>query len=703
MEKSPVDYGWPAIDYPPERFAPTDNVGIKLGDPSGGLVDVDCDCPEAIALAPHYLPATTTFGREGAGKTPPENAHLAWEHASKRRHWLYRCRGAKTHKPAHAHLELRSTKTQTVFPGSLNRETGNPIEWTEWRAEGPLELSLVELEARFWRLAAATILARAWPRLAGNRHDTAFALGGALRSAGWTVDEAVELVRPVLEVVREPDFASRLDDVTSQWNNDDNTARFGWPTIEQLLGPIEGRALQRACEHAKPARPVEVAASRTGYACNDGGNADRLLDRHGADLRHARDFGWLRWTGARWQPIDGPWIEAEAIAASIRAEAQTMGGSAGKALDEWGRQSGNASKLRGCLEVASHRPGVAVGLDELDADPWQLNTPAGILDLRTGAVQPPYREALCTKSTSIAPDFSMPTPRFLRFLRECMGDDLALAAYLLRFLGYSLTGDVREHALGIWHGPQGANGKSTLINLMSSIMGDYAGSTAPEVLLAAGEGAHPTGIMDLRGRRLVTSVEAPEGRQWNESLVKQLTGGDEVKARAMRQDFVAFRPTWKLVLATNSRPVVREQGGAFWRRVQLVPWLVSFRGREDRGLARALEAEAPGILALLVGACVQWQQGGLQPPPAVLSAVDEYRASQDTIGAFMAECVTAVPGAFVSRTDMYRAYNAWCGLSNVHVLSAMVFYRVLEERGWRETKTNGTRGYRDRKLVAVGF
>lgn len=443
------------------------------------------------------------------------------------------------------------------------------------------------------------------------------------------------------------------------------------------------------------ADPTAIAAASAGtYVMNDGGNADRLLAIFGANLRHAENVGWLKWDGTKWtKSLRGPWVEAEACAKLVYDEGIKVGGDPGKVLKDWGRASGDAKRLRGCLDVACNRPAIAITVDALDADPWVLNCPNGVLDLRTGTLRPHRREDLITHMAGVAFDPMAQCPRFVRFLLECMGGSSDLAAYLLRFAGYALTGSVREHALGVWHGPDGANGKSTLIDVLAHVMGDYHATTAPEVLLASGAGQHSTGLMDLRGRRLVTSNETPEGRGWNESLVKQLTGGDEVKARAMRQDNVGFKPTWKLVIATNTRPTVREQGGAFWRRVQLVPWLVSFRGREDKDLGYTLKSEAPGILALLARACVEWASSGLQPPWAVTAAGNDYRTSQDAIGAFLDEVTVQGKDMTQARTPLYEAYKWWATQGGEFAYPASAFYRIMSERGFEPYKTERDRGF----------
>jgi putative DNA primase/helicase len=433
------------------------------------------------------------------------------------------------------------------------------------------------------------------------------------------------------------------------------------------------------------------------YPANDSGNADRLLALFGPDFKHVEGVGWLRWRAdlGCWRPDNkGPHYEAELCSRLIVRDGQKMGLDD---LEKWGRTSGNAARISAAVEILSHRPDVAVEAAALDANPWLFNCANGTIDLRTGELRPHRREDLITKRSPVvyAPGevAAAPScPRFMQFLSECMAGDDELVAYLLRFLGYCLTGDVREHVLGLWHGG-GRNGKSTLLEVMATVMGDYAVAVAPDLLLDTATQQHSTGLTDLRGARLATTVEPPAGRRWNESLVKQLTGGDRITARRMRQDSITWAPSHKLIMACNGRPIVRDQGRAFWARLHAVPWGVSFEGREDRELRGKLEAEASGILGMLVLGCRAWQAHGLCPPTSMSEARDEYKESQDTIGQFVAERLVESRDGFLPRAQLYADYREWATTGGEHLLPASVFYRHLDERRWDSAKRHGVRGY----------
>jgi P4 family phage/plasmid primase-like protien len=507
------------------------------------------------------------------------------------------------------------------------------------------------------------MLAQAWAALVRSAPEGMYRAALVCRDHGVPEDVATALVTA---------YAT-----ASEWTFDPDDPAERTANAYAYAQGEPGAAL---VEPAAAAVSVAAAAISVGHwPANDQGNASRLLANFGADLRSATGLGWLRWGGYRWAPVPAPWAEAEACAEATRVEGGKVGGDPGKAIEAWGRKSGDAGRLRAAIEVASHRPGIELEASTLDADPWVLATPSGIIDLRTGTLRAATRDDLVTRATSVPYDSAATCPRFIRFLHEAMDGDADLCAYLVRWGGYCLTGSTAEQALGLWHGG-GANGKSTLINAWAAVFGEYAGTVAPDVLLATQGSSHPTGLMDLRGRRLVTSVETSEGRRWNESLVKQLTGSDRVKARAMRMDFVEFVPTHKLVLATNTLPRVIENGDSFWRRVHLVPWDVSFRGREDKTLPDALAAEAPGILALLVRGCAEWTARGLAPPVKVLRANEDYRARQDVIGTWIEDALIKDPTGFVSGAELHRAYAFWAREAQEHVLPRSAFVRILGER-----------------------
>ncbi|MDP8952545.1 MAG: phage/plasmid primase, P4 family, partial [Actinomycetota bacterium] len=232
----------------------------------------------------------------------------------------------------------------------------------------------------------------------------------------------------------------------------------------------------------------------------------------------------------------------------------------------------------------------------------------------------------------------------------------------------------------ILYGP-GANGKSTLINVVLEMLGGYGKQAAPDLLMAK-HGAHPTELADLFGARLVAAQETEDGRRLAEGLVKQLTGGDRIKARYMRQDFWEFDPTHKVWLATNHKPEIRGTDHAIWRRIRLIPFDVIIpKEEQDPRLPEKLRSELPGILAWAIEGCLAWQREGLGEPPEVRAATEGYRAEQDVLAAFFEECCVIREGTWAPFKDLYAAYAAWAEDSGEKPESKRKFGSRLKERG----------------------
>ena len=251
-----------------------------------------------------------------------------------------------------------------------------------------------------------------------------------------------------------------------------------------------------------------------------------------------------------------------------------------------------------------------------------------------------------------------------------------------RFAGYALTGSIEEHAVLFIHGP-GGNGKSVFLNTLSGILGDYAVTAPPNMMMATYGDRHPTELAGLRGARLVAASETEHGSRWAEAKLKAISGGDPITARFMRGDFFTFEPTFKLVLVGNHRPSIAHVDEAMQRRLNLVPFekVVPSEQRDHR-LPEKLRAEAPGILAWMIAGCLEWQRGGLRPPPVVVDASQEYFAAEDLIGRFIEECCDTTASAEVSSTSLYRAWQSWCEQQGEAAGSQKSLSSALKMRGF---------------------
>jgi putative DNA primase/helicase len=260
--------------------------------------------------------------------------------------------------------------------------------------------------------------------------------------------------------------------------------------------------------------------------------------------------------------------------------------------------------------------------------------------------------------------------------------------------GYALTGTTQEHALFFLHGT-GANGKSTFINAVTTVLGDYHRAAAIETFTASHNERHPTDLAGLRGARLVTSVETEEGRRWAESKIKALTGGDKIAARFMRQDFFEFSPTFKLVIAGNHKPGLRSVDEAMRRRIHLVPFTVVIPSRErDKGLGDRLHAEMPGILVWMIDGCIEWQKRGLSPPKAVLDATAAYLEAEDAMAAWLDEVGTRDLEAWEATKDLFASWKEWADKAGEYAGTMKRFVQNLEMHGLVPERKNHARGFR---------
>lgn len=254
-------------------------------------------------------------------------------------------------------------------------------------------------------------------------------------------------------------------------------------------------------------------------------------------------------------------------------------------------------------------------------------------------------------------------PRWLQFIGEITAGDRNLQGFLQRMCGYCVTGETSEHALFFLYGT-GANGKSVFLSTVAGVLGSYAQSAPIESFTATSTDRHPTELAMLRGARLVSATETEEGRRWAESRIKQLTGGDEIQARFMRQDFFAFRPQFKLVIAGNHKPSLRTVDEAIRRRFHLVPFTVTIPSdQRDPSLGEKLKVEWPGILQWALDGCAQWRKGGLDPPEAVASATAEYLSGEDTLALWLEECCEEADSTFTTTSELYGGFKRWVELA----------------------------------------
>jgi putative DNA primase/helicase len=356
--------------------------------------------------------------------------------------------------------------------------------------------------------------------------------------------------------------------------------------------------------------------------------------------------------------------------------------------------SGKTSFASGVEKFAKSDPEFAVRSEAWDKDPFLLGTPGGTVDLKTGILRSSNCDDGISKLVAVAPAPAATCPLWLKFLEETTGGDQQLIQFLKMVAGYSLTGSTAEHMLFFIYGG-GGNGKSVFLNVLTGILHDYATVAGMETFVASKSDRHPTDLAMLRGARLVTASETEEGRAWAESRIKQLTGGDPITARFMRQDFFTYRPQFKLIIIGNHRPVLSNVDEAARRRFNIIPFTRT-PPIPDRDLQAKLRAEWPGILRWMIDGCLDWQRDGLIRPESVKRETDNYFSDQDLLRQWLdAECDVELGNEYKCESSkaLFQSFSAYakgaCDLPG----SQKSFSDSLLGRGFERFRTMSMRGF----------
>lgn len=397
-----------------------------------------------------------------------------------------------------------------------------------------------------------------------------------------------------------------------------------------------------------------------------------LAEQFAADakgmFRWTPGLDWMMNVGANWERDEA--LQRYKLAKEVCAYA---------AADLKGRaaiQVCSAKTVNAVLMLARDIEGISTSVEKWDAHPDLLNTPFGVVNLKTGELGPDS-SLLFTHVTEIAPQ-QAPTPIWDKFLADVFDGDPAMIEFIQRMAGYCLTGSTEEQKLFFLHGT-GANGKSVFLDTLKGIAGTYAFSLPTEALMAQRHAPqHPTIYADLRGARVAVSAEIEDSAHWAESLIKQLTGDETYRARFMRQDFFEFKVTHKHLIAGNYKPRLKGDDSAMARRLVLIPFNQRFEGpRRDKHLSKKLRAEWPGILHWAIVGATKWAKSGLAIPQSVTDASAEYMAEQNDLELWIAECCERDLAATATAAAAYESFAAWKERSGEHASSIKAFSERL--------------------------
>lgn len=439
-------------------------------------------------------------------------------------------------------------------------------------------------------------------------------------------------------------------------------------------------------ESISPSGPIR-------FPLTDAGNAEHFASKYSDIVRFDHRRGrWLLWRTHRWCPdVD----EEIRRLSKLSSRDRFKSASACEDLKEreriakWAIQSESRSKLDALLTLAKAETPIADGGDNWDRDPFLLGTPNGVVELRTGEFRPGRQDDRLTMATDVPFDRTASCPRWERFVAEVFGDDDELIGFVRRAIGYSLTGTTEEQCLFLCYGT-GANGKSTLVGTLTSLLGDYGWNMPFSTIEQHQRASIPNDMAALVGRRFVVASETNDGTRLNEARVKALTGCDPITARFLHAEYFTFRPVAKVWLSVNHKPVVMDDSHGFWRRIRLIPFQQTFA--INPSLGTELHAERPGILNWAVRGCLEWQQQGLQPPRIVSEATKEYASESDPLAEFIDEFCIVGADRRAGAADLYSHYKAWAHhreLTDRERLTSTMFGRKMNARFRRENARSG--------------
>ncbi|MEX0417373.1 phage/plasmid primase, P4 family [Bacillus sp. C30] len=432
--------------------------------------------------------------------------------------------------------------------------------------------------------------------------------------------------------------------------------------------------------HEDVAEVVEDKPKRK-FKLTELGNAERIAYEYGHVIKFVGDIGWYIWDGKRWR-VDTK-KEIERITAKVL---RSLSKSDDESEVKWARMCERRNvRMNSIKDLMPLVPGERA---EFDKHKYLLNVENGIVDLKTGKLQQHDRELGLTKITNIAFDKNAKCPEWLTFLDQVFQGDKELAEYMQRLIGYSLTGEITEQIMVFLIGG-GSNGKSTFINIIKEIMGDYGRQAKSDTFIKKKETGANNDIARLAGSRFVSAIESEDGEQLSEAFVKQITGGEPVLARFLRQEFFEFIPEFKVFFTTNHKPVIKGVDEGIWRRIRLIPFNLQLpKEKRDKKLPEKLSLEMPGILNWAIEGCLKWQQLGLNDPAIVMKATGDYKEEMDILGPFMFECCCKREDVQIEAKDLYEVYANWCFRNGEHQLKNRAFYRILETQGFKRERGN---------------
>lgn len=477
--------------------------------------------------------------------------------------------------------------------------------------------------------------------------------------------------------------------------------RDKWDEVHYNDGSTYGAGtIKKACGAKNKYKPQQEDSTETAdapkvYSFDDTGNADRFVDNVDT-MRYSVDWGyWLQYDGRAWKRDSTREIyrKIDSMLPKMVLEYKyclsTGEQEAAKEYRKWIGKSRSNNVKKALERELEHR--LAVASDVFDKKTMLLNTQNGTLDLQYCELKPHNMNDFVTKTATANYDTGATCPQWLAFLDTVFDGDKDTIETVQRAVGYSLTGSTKEQCMFICIG-KGRNGKSTFLEVLRDVLGDYALNIQPETLMVKKQNNGASNdIARLRGTRFVTTVETADGCRLNESLIKQLTGGDRMTARFLYGEYFEFDPEFKIWMATNSKPIIRGTDDGIWRRIRVIPFNVQIpEDKVDKDLKEKLLKESAGILVWMVEGLKMWlNDGGLKESPAIQAAVNDYRTEMDVLEMFIDDYAERDISAKTSSSDLYRAYKLWAMETGNYTMTNTKFGIEMSKKFERQRETRG--------------
>jgi len=638
------------------------NIGIPMGEKTG-LVALDVDVRhggdkslEALIAEYGELPTTITATTGGGGK------HYIFKYTDE-----LRLKNAVGFRDG---LDIRTQGGMIVAAPSIH-QSGNRYSWDN--GFSPFEIQPADMPK--WLVEEIRKVGTAIPAKKiqkdtapqkkikeGGRNNHLTSLAGALRRKGISEEGILAALRA------------------------ENQNRLEPPLEDEIVESI-----------AKSIVRYDPEVDADEYKLTDVGNAERFVAMYKDTVKYCAVYKkWFIWNGKFWEQDDTGLVITYAIncVRNIINEANMLPESdKRKAMIQHSLKSESNGKLRAMLDIATGMPEITIRSEEMDKNLWLLNCENGTINLKTGKLQEHSAKDYITKMCKAKYNPDCPIPLWTSLIEKVTNGNVQMQRYIQKALGYALTGDISEQAIFILYGT-GSNGKSTLLNIFAELLTSYSQNTPSETFMLKKNDSVNNDIARLKGARFVSAIEMEENKRMAEALIKSMTGGDKLVTRFLYGEFFEYTPQFKVFLAVNHKPVIRDTTNSIWRRIKLIPFENTFSEQErDRNFpAKIMASELPGILAWAVQGCMLWQQEGLAMPDNVTAATQKYKEEMDSFATFFLECCEERASGRISNKALRAKYEEWCKENGEYVMTQRPFSQKLIERGFikRNSSSNGS-------------